>query len=202
MGWLKRLFGMEKPPAQASVSPTPAAPASTPGAAPTTGTIAPERMGLTGEYDESGLAKRVAFAFDQDAELTDIPSVDVLQTGSTVVLRGLVPNQTLLSKLITVAGAVTGATQVDSSGLAVGIPPERAGLTGEYDENGLAKRVVQALQQDASVSSAAPFDISQTISTVVVRGKVPSQDILNKIVAIAKGVSGATAVKTDEVSIG
>lgn len=203
MGWLKRLFGMEKPPAQASVSPAPAAPASTPGAAPTTDeTIAPERRGLTGEYDESGLAKRVAFAFDQDAELTDIPSVDVLQTGSTVVLRGLVPNQTLLSKLITIAGSVSGATQVDSSGLAVGIPPERVGLNGEYDESGLAKRVVQALQEDASVSSAAPFDISQTISTVVVRGKVPSQEILDKIVAIAKGVSGTTAVKTDEVNIG
>jgi|GEM_PF-170197 len=192
MGWLQRIFGMEKPPADASVSPTPDATASE--------AIAPERMGLNGEYDESGLAKRVALAFDQDGDLTDMPSVDVLQTSTIVVLRGKAPSQGLINKLISVASAVSGATDVDSSGLV--IAPERLGLNGEYDDSGLAKRVVQALQQEAGVSSAAPFDIAQAGSTVVIQGKVPSQEILAQMVAIAQGIEGTTAVKTDGVAIG
>ena len=194
MGWLQRMFGMEKPPAEASVSPTPDATASEP--------IAPERMGLNGEYDESGLAKRVALAFDQDAELANVPSVDILQTSTTVVLRGQAPSQGIVNKLISVAGGVSGATDVDTTGLSIGIPAERVGLSGEYDESGLAKRVVQALGADASVSSAAPFDIAQTGSTVVIQGTVPSQEMLSQMVAIAQGVSGATSVNTDRVTVG
>lgn len=194
MGWLQNLFGMNKPPEGASVSPTPDLNASEP--------IAPERMGLNGEYDESGLAKRVALAFDQDAELASVPSVDVLQTSTTVVLRGQVPSQGIVNKLIAVAGGVSGATNVDTTGLTIGIPAERVGLNGEYDESGLAKRVVQALGADASVSSAAPFDIAQSGSTVFIQGTVPSQEILNQMVAIAKGVSGATSVNTDRVTVG
>lgn len=194
MGWLQRLFGMEKPPEAASAAPTPNPTASE--------LIAPERMGLNGEYDQSGLAKRVAFAFDQDSELTNIPSIDILQTGTTVVLRGQAPSQSIVNKLISIAGTVSGATDVDTTGLSIGIPAERVGLNGEYDESGLAKRVVQALGQDASISSAAPFDIAQTGGTVVIQGKVPSQEILSQMVAIAQGVSGATSVNTDKVSLG
>jgi len=195
MGWLQRLFGMEKPPEQAAVSPATdlAAGMSAP---------PPERMGLNGEYDESGLAKRVALAYDQDPELSRIPSVDVLQTGTTVVLRGMVPSQAIIDKLVSVASGVTGAQSVDTSGMSIGIPAERVGLNGEYDESGLAKRVVQALQADANLASAAPFDIAQTGGTVVIRGRVPSQEILDQMVAIAQGVSGATGVRTDEVVIG
>ncbi len=195
MGWLQRLFGMEKPPEQAAVSPATdlAAGASAP---------PPERMGLNGEYDESGLAKRVALAYDQDPELSRIPSVDVLQTGTTVVLRGMVPSQAIIDKLVSVASGVPGAQSVDTSGMSIGIPAERVGLNGEYDESGLAKRVVQALQADANLASAAPFDIAQTGGTVVIRGRVPSQEMLDRMVAIAQGVSGATGVKTDEVVIG
>ncbi len=195
MGWLQRLFGMEKPPEQAAVSPAVdlAAGMSAP---------PPERMGLNGEYDESGLAKRVALAYDQDPELSIIPSVDVLQTGTTVVLRGMVPSQAIIDKLVSVASGVPGTQSVDTSGMSIGIPAERVGLNGEYDESGLAKRVVQALQADANLASAAPFDIAQTGGTVVIRGRVPSQEILDQMVAIAQGVSGATGVRTDEVVIG
>ncbi len=199
MGWLQRLFGMEKPPEAAAAAPTPDATApDTTASEP----IAPERMGLSGEYDESGLAKRVAVAFDQDAELTNIPSIDILQTGTTVVLRGQAPSQSIVNKLISIAGTVSGATDVDTTGLSIGIPAERVGLNGEYDESGLAKRVVQALGQDASISSAAPFDIAQTGGTVVIQGKVPSQEILSQMVAIAQGISGATSVNTDKATIG
>ncbi|MBD2342686.1 BON domain-containing protein [Anabaena subtropica] len=121
MSWLKRLFGMEKP-QNAQVNPTPQvsqAPATT--NAPTaTQSIPPERLGLNGEYDQSGLAKRVALAFDQDQQLDDMNSLWVAQTGSTVVLKGNVPSQDILNKMISVARSVHGATNVDTNQVNIG----------------------------------------------------------------------------------
>jgi len=37
---------------------------------------------------------------------------------------------------------------------------------------------------------------------VVLKGKVPSQDILDKMVKVAKGVEGTDAVDTKQVEIG
>ncbi|MFB2837703.1 BON domain-containing protein [Floridanema evergladense] len=102
MGWLQRLFGMEKP-ADAQTNP-----------APTEGNIDPERVGLNGEYDESGLAKRVALAFDEDPSLGDIETLWVAQTGGTVVLKGKVPSQNILNKAVSIAGGISGATSVDT----------------------------------------------------------------------------------------
>jgi osmotically-inducible protein OsmY len=122
MGWLKRLFGMEKP-QNAEVNPAPQAvqaaqqTASTPTAIQS---IPPERVGLNGEYDQSGLAKRVALAFDQDAQLDDINTLWVAQTGGTVVLKGQVPSQDILSKMVSVARSVNGADAVDTSQVTVG----------------------------------------------------------------------------------
>ncbi|HEY9849909.1 MAG TPA: BON domain-containing protein [Leptolyngbyaceae cyanobacterium] len=113
MGWLQRLFGMEKP-QNAAVAPQPT------GTAPDGGEIPPERVGLNGEYDQSGLAKRVALAFDEDPELTDYDRLWVAQTGGTVVLKGEVPDQQVLSKMVSVARGVSGATSVDSSQVSVG----------------------------------------------------------------------------------
>ena len=113
MGWLKRLFGMEKP--------TEAAPMQGGGGGGATAeAIAPERVGLSGEYDQSGLAKRVALAFDQDAAVKDIDTVYVAQTGGTVVLKGKVPSQQNLDRLETIARGVSGATAVDSSQVTIG----------------------------------------------------------------------------------
>lgn len=108
MGWLDRLFPGSKKPA----SPPPAAPkqASTP----------PEKMGLDGEFDESGLAKRVALAFDNDSTLDDINTLYVAQLGSTVVLKGKVPSQDMLNKAVSIARGVSGASAVDSSQVTVG----------------------------------------------------------------------------------
>jgi osmotically-inducible protein OsmY len=120
MGWLKRLFGMEKP-ENAEVNPTVAAPTDTAQAPADTGeTIAPERVGLNGEYDQSGLAKRVALAFDQDPDLADEERLWVAQTGGTVVLKGEVADQGTLNKLVSVAQGVSGATDVDTSQVTVG----------------------------------------------------------------------------------
>jgi osmotically-inducible protein OsmY len=107
MGWLKRIFGLEKP-AAASVTPK-AQDSSTP----------PERLGLNGEYDQSGLAKRVVLAFDEDPDLADEDRLWVAQTGTTVVLKGTVSDQATLSKMVSVARGVHGANDVDSSQVTV-----------------------------------------------------------------------------------
>ncbi|MEH2118972.1 BON domain-containing protein [Nostoc sp.] len=122
MGWLQRLFGMEKP-QNAEVNPTPqsiAADSSSSVASTDTQSIPPERLGLSGEYDQSGLAKRVALAFDQDPQLDDVDTLWVAQTGSTVVLKGKVPSQEILNKMISVANSVNGATDVDTNQATIG----------------------------------------------------------------------------------
>lgn len=120
MGWLQRLFGLEKPQnPQQAVQGTPAAEPQSP-AATTTESIPPERVGLHGEYDQSGLAKRVALAFDQDPELDDINTLYVAQTGGTVVLKGKVPSQEILNKMVSVARGVNGATAVETNQVTIG----------------------------------------------------------------------------------
>lgn len=108
MGWLKRIFGLEKPPSE-QVQPS----------ASTTTSIPPERLGLDGEYDQNGLAKRVALAFDQDSQLGDIDTLWVAQTGSTVVLKGRVPSQDILKKMVAVARSVHGAGSVNTDEVTV-----------------------------------------------------------------------------------
>lgn len=113
---------MEKP-QNAEVNPTPQSIAQAPSAnvAPTaTQSIPPERVGLSGEYDQSGLAKRVALAFDQDPQLDDVNTLWVAQTGSTVVLKGKVPSQEILNKMISVARSVHGTTNVDTNQATIG----------------------------------------------------------------------------------
>lgn len=123
MGWLQRLFGMQKPQnPQQSINPNPAPAAAAPAEATPAATqsVPIERMGLNGEYDQSGLAKRVALAFDQDSEVENIDSVYVAQTGSTIVLKGKVPSQQILSKLVSIARSVNGTTSVETNQVSVG----------------------------------------------------------------------------------
>ncbi|MEH1786562.1 phospholipid-binding protein [Nostoc sp.] len=116
MGWLQRLFGMEKP-ENAEVNPAPQAVVEAPSSdvATATQSIPPERLGLSGEYDQSGLAKRVALAFDEDDQLDDVNTLWVAQTGSTVVLKGKVPSQEILDIMVSVARSVNGTTDVDTN---------------------------------------------------------------------------------------
>lgn len=124
MGWLQRLFGLEKPKNQQPV--TVQAPPDQPQqnytvpAAPQTPDIPPERLGLNGEHDDSGLAKRVALAFDEDPEVADLDRVWVAQTGGTVVLKGEVPSQDKLNKLVQIARGTYGATGVTTDEVKVG----------------------------------------------------------------------------------
>jgi osmotically-inducible protein OsmY len=105
MGWLQRMFGLNKS-ESTEVNPSQNA---------NTQTIEPERIGLNGEYDQSGLAKRVALAFDQDPDLDDVDTLWVAQTGGTVVLKGQVPSQDILEKMVAVAENVNGTTGVDTT---------------------------------------------------------------------------------------
>lgn len=113
MGFFDRIFGGKKDEPAAAPAPAPAD-------APSGSDIPPAKVGINGEYDESGLAKRVAKAFDEDAELTDIETLWVAQLSGTVVLKGKVPDQALLDKFVSVAEGVNGATSVDTSQVTVG----------------------------------------------------------------------------------
>ncbi len=75
----------------------------------------PEFMGLEGEYDTNGLAKRVAQAFDSDPEIEDLHTLYVSQSGSTVVLEGSVPNQDTLERFTAVAAKVDGSKSIDTT---------------------------------------------------------------------------------------
>jgi osmotically-inducible protein OsmY len=112
MGWLDRLFGHHdaQAPAQGQPQATPAT---------AQATIPPERVGLNGEYDQSGLAKRVAKAFDE-AKLQDHQTVWIAQTGTTVVLKGKCPDQDLLNKMVAIAKTVKGAGAVETNQVTIG----------------------------------------------------------------------------------
>ncbi|SRR5579883_573753 len=121
MGWLQRIFGTEKPAgAQVNPEPPPATPEVPDDQKTDAGTIAPERVGLNGEYDQSGLAKRVALAFDEDSSLDDVETLWVAQLGTTVVLKGKVPSQDILDNAIAIARGVSGASDVTTTEVEVG----------------------------------------------------------------------------------
>jgi osmotically-inducible protein OsmY len=110
MNWLKRIFGLDKPADAAGAIAGKAA----------SSDIPPERVGLDGQYDESGLAKRVVLAFDETPDLADEDRLWVAQTGGKVVLKGSVSDQGTLDKMVAVATKVNGATSVDTSQVTIG----------------------------------------------------------------------------------
>jgi len=117
MGWLDRLFGHND--AHAAAQPAAAPQTSAPAATATQAAIPPERVGLNGEYDQSGLAKRVAKAFDE-AGFDDHQTVWIAQTGTTIVLKGTCHDQALLNKMVETARGVKGAGAVETNQVKVG----------------------------------------------------------------------------------
>lgn len=105
MGFLGKLFGKkeeEKAKATPRVNVKQAA---------TSAKIDPAKVGLDGKFDESGLAKRVAKAFD-DAGMADNVGLWVAQTGSTVVLKYNSDATGVLDQAKKIAQGVDGATAV------------------------------------------------------------------------------------------
>lgn len=74
----------------------------------------PEAMGIEGEYDPSGLAKRVAMALDRDPIVEDLETVEIVQIGKAIVLKGQVPEQGVLDRLVKIASQVDGTAEVDT----------------------------------------------------------------------------------------
>ena len=75
--------------------------------------IPPEKVGLDGQFDESGLAKRVAQALDE-ANISDDVGLWVAQTGSTVVLKYNSDAEGVLAQAEKVARGVEGASSVNT----------------------------------------------------------------------------------------
>ncbi|MGF1536294.1 MAG: hypothetical protein ACFB4J_07405 [Elainellaceae cyanobacterium] len=76
------------------------------------------------------------------------------------------------------------------------IPPEKVGLDGEFDESGLAKRVAKALD-DAGISDNVGLWVAQSGSTVVLKYNSDAEAALSRAQEVARGVEGATYVKTE-----
>ena len=107
MGFLGKLFGKKEEDKAAAAGDVSVA------AAADENGIAPEKVGLDGQFDESGLAKRVAKALD-DAGVSDNVGLWVAQTGSTVVLKYNPDAESVLAQAEEVASGVDGATNVET----------------------------------------------------------------------------------------
>lgn len=82
------------------------------------------------------------------------------------------------------------------------IPPERMGLHGEYDHNGLAGRVRYQCSQVFGLDAISQLKIRQRGSVVVLYGCVPSKALLERILRLAIQAEGATSVELRGVEIG
>lgn len=107
MGFLNKLFGRKE---EEKAAQTPNLSVSE---AAQENSIPPEKVGLDGQFDESGLAKRVAKALD-DAGISDNVGLWVAQLGSTVVLKYNEDAKEVLDRAEKVAKAVEGATAVQT----------------------------------------------------------------------------------------
>ncbi|MGF1589369.1 MAG: response regulator [Pleurocapsa sp.] len=81
--------------------------------------IPTERVGLYGEFSLSGIAQRVAKAFEQDSILKDVSTVYVAQEDDAIVLTGAVPDAALLRRMENIALQVTGVRTVYISQVAI-----------------------------------------------------------------------------------
>ncbi|WP_017300795.1 hypothetical protein [Nodosilinea nodulosa] len=105
MGFLGKLFGKKEEDKAKS------APKVNVKQAASAAQIDPAKVGLDGQFDESGLAKRVALAFDE-ANISDNVGLWVAQTGSTVVLKYNPDAAGVLEQAKKIAMTVDGATNV------------------------------------------------------------------------------------------
>ncbi|HEY9631190.1 MAG TPA: phospholipid-binding protein [Coleofasciculaceae cyanobacterium] len=91
--------------------------------------------------------------------------------------------------------------QTTSNSLFSTIPPERVGLDGDYDHNGLAKRVSLALSHAFDPSEVSKLRISQRGAVVVFVGNIASQRLLIRLVNVSMSVNGAVDVEVNGVSV-
>lgn len=106
MGFLGKLFGKKEEEKASKAIPNNSVKAKA-----SEKSIDPAKVGLDGEFDDSGLAKRVAKALD-DAGISDSVGLWVAQSGSTVVLKYNPDAEGVLEKAKKVASGVEGASSV------------------------------------------------------------------------------------------
>ncbi len=106
MGFLSKLFGKKEEEKAAKAIPNNSIKAKA-----SEKNIDPAKVGLDGEFDQSGLAKRVAKALD-DAGISDSVGLWVAQSGSTVVLKYNPDAESVLDQAKQVAAGVEGADSV------------------------------------------------------------------------------------------
>lgn len=95
-------------------------------------TIPPERMGLNGEYDYHGLAKRVCQLFQQQIGSEELRSLKVKQRGAVVILIGKVQTYALLARLVHLALSVTGTVDVEAQGVSVQEGRDRVNASARF----------------------------------------------------------------------
>lgn len=112
MGFLSKIFGKEEEEKADVVRRTPARRPAVRQVAEKE-SIPPEKVGIDGKFDESGLAKRVAMKLDE-ADISDNVGLWIAQEGSTVVLKYNEDAKPVLDRAIAVAKEVDGATKVET----------------------------------------------------------------------------------------
>jgi hypothetical protein len=95
--------------------------------------IPPERIGLNGEYDHSGLAKRVMVAFQAQCDRGEAERVQVLQRGRVVILVGAVSSYQVLNQLISLALSTDGADSVETHGVEIDLVRQKP-ITSDLDK--------------------------------------------------------------------
>ncbi len=91
--------------------------------------IPTERVGLYGEFSLSGIAQRVAKAYEQDSLLRDISTVYVAQEDDAIILTGTIADANLLRRMENIAMQVVGVQKVYTSQVAIE-PELREGVLG------------------------------------------------------------------------
>lgn len=80
------------------------------------------------------------------------------------------------------------------------IPPERIGINGEYDHDGLSKRV-RLLLSEQLTNSVETLRISQRGRVVVIFGPWVTEEMAQRIINLCLQVEGATSVEVHGVCL-
>jgi hypothetical protein len=78
----------------------------------------PENMGLEGEFDLGGLAKRVALALDQSS-VANVDTLQIVQRGSMIEFRGESPDQSVLDQVIKITAQIDGVKRIETDQVAI-----------------------------------------------------------------------------------
>lgn len=112
--------------------------------------------------------------------------------------------QTVAKSLIVRANTLSSKSQTPLVSQAVQSPniaAEKINPDGQYQDNGLAQRVEQAIETDFKMGKRNSIQVSQSGSTIILKGQVKSRKKLEKLIEIAKAEKGCTSVNTDQVKI-